>query len=108
MLDSSSIAQMSEMSMASDVTMTIMRFIPGVFWHVGVNTTLLEQLYYMVFQRFDRSSGRPVVIPKLRNKAYLGAKALLYLAIQHKRISDESDKAVFKLISSRHPIVTRA
>ena len=58
-----------------------------------------------VLECFDRSSGSPVVIPKLRNKAYLSAKALLHLAIQRKCIGDESDKAVFKSISSRHPIM---
>ena len=104
-LDSNCIAWMFEMSMDSDVIMAIMRFIPEVVWHAGIRTIPLERLYDTVLECFDRSSGGPVVIPKLRNKAYLSAKALLHLAIQRKCIGDESDKAMFKSISSRHPIM---
>ena len=43
-----------------------------------------------------------MVIPKLRDKAYLGAKALLHLAIQRKCIGGESDNAVSESISNRH------
>ena len=46
-----------------------------------------------------------MVILKLRNKAYLSDKALLYLAIQRECISDESDEAVFKAISINHPVM---
>ena len=104
-LDSKCIAWMFEMSMDSDVIMAIMRFIPEVVWYAGIRTTPLERLYDTVLECFDRSSGHPVVIPKLRNKAYLSAKALLHLAIQRKCIGDESDKVMFKSISNRHPIV---
>jgi len=49
-----------------------------------------------------------VVILKFREKAYLSVKALLHLAIQHKRIGDESGKAAPKPILSRYcPIVIR-
>jgi len=99
---------MSEMSMDPDVIMATMRFIPEVVWHAGINTTLSERLYYTVLECFDRSSGRPVVTPKLRNKAYLSVKAPLHdLAIQYKCIGDGPGKAVFDSISSRHPIMTR-
>ena len=104
-LDSNCIAWMFEMSMDADVIMAIMRFIPEVVWHAGIRTTPLEKLYDTVLECFDRSTGHPAVIPKLRNKAYLSAKALLHLAIQRKCIGDDSDKAMFKLISSRHPVM---
>ena len=52
-----------------------------------------------VLECFNRSSGRPVVIPRL------SAKALLHLAVQRKCIGDESDKAMFKSICSRHPVM---
>ena len=42
-LDSNCIAWMFEMSMNSDVIMTVMRLIPGVVWHAGINTTLSER-----------------------------------------------------------------
>jgi len=66
-LDSNCIAWMFEMSMDTDVIMVIMRFIPEVVWYAGIRTTSLERLYDTVLECFDRSSGRPVVIPKLRN-----------------------------------------
>jgi len=98
---------MFEMSMDTDIIMAIMRFVPEVVWHASIRTTPLERLYDTVLECFDRSSGRPVVIPKLRNKAYFSAKALLHLAIQRKCIGHESDKAVFKAISNRHPVMGR-
>ena len=104
-LDSNCIAWMFQMSMDADVIMAIMRFIPEVVWHAGIRTIPLERLYDTVLECFDRSSCRPVVIPKLRNKAHLSAKALLHLAIQRKCIGDESDKAVFKAISCRYPVM---
>ena len=82
-LDSNCIAWMFQMSMDTDVIMAIMRFIPEVVWHAGIRTIPLEWLYDTVLECFDRSNGRPVAIPKLRNKAYPNAKALLHLAIQH-------------------------
>jgi len=104
-LDSNCIAWMFKMSMDPDVIMNIMRFIPDVGWHAGIRTTPLEQLYDTMVEYFDSSTGRPVVIPKLRDKAYLNAKALLHLAIQRQRIDDESDKALFRSISTRHSIM---
>ena len=105
MLDSNCIAWMFEMSMDSDVIMAIMRFIPEVVWHAGIQTIPLERLYDTVVECFDRSSGRPVVIPKLRNKAYLSAKALLRLVIQRKCIGDELDRAAFESICRQHSIM---
>ena len=104
-LDSKCIAWMFKMSMDSDVIMAIMKFIPDIVWHAGIRTIPLERLYDTVLECFDHSTGRPVVIPKLKNKAYLSAKALLHLAIQRKCIGDESDQALFESVSSRHHIM---
>ena len=101
-LDSNCIARLFQMSTDADVSMAIMKFIPEVVWHPGIPTTPLERLYDTVLECFDHSSGHPVVIPKLRDRAYLSAKALLHLGIQRKCIGDESDRAVFKSISDRH------
>ena len=101
-LDSSCIALMFKMSMDADVTM---KFIPEIAWHAGIQSIPLEKLYDTMFGCFDRSVGYPTAIPKLRNKAYLSAKAFLHVAIQRKCIGDESDNAVFESISSRHQIM---
>jgi len=87
--------------MDTDVIMRILRFIPEVVWHADIRTTPLERLYDTLFECFDHSSGHPVVIPKLRNKAYLGAKALLHLTIQRKCIGNENGDA-FVPISNKH------
>ena len=104
-LVSNCVAWMFQMSMDGDVIMAIIRFIPEVVWHAGIRTIPLERLCNTVLECFDRSNDRPVVILKLRNKAYLSAKALLHLAIQRECIGDESDKAVFEAISINHPVM---
>jgi len=59
----------------------------------------------MAFECFDHSTERPVVISGLRNKVCLGAKVLLHLAIQRKRVCDEADEAARSFIPSRYPIM---
>ena len=87
------------MQIDADVSMAIIRFIPEVVWHAGIRTIPLERLYDTVLECFDYSSGRPLVIPKLRDMTYLSARALVHLAIQPKCIGNDSDGAVFKSIS---------
>lgn len=104
LLDSGCIAWMLEVSMDANVIMDIMRFIPEVVLYAGIRTAPLERLYGMVLECLDRSSGRLVVIPKLRDKAYPSTKALFHFTIQHKCVSNKSDKMVFNSISHRHQI----
>ena len=104
-LDSKCIAWMFDKSTDADVFMAIMRFIPEVVWYADIRTTPLERLYDTVLECFDPSSGHPVVPPKLRNKAYLSARALLHLAIQRKCIDNASDEGVFKAISDKYKIM---
>ena len=101
-LDSNCISWMSEKIMDEDSVLDIMKFIPEVVWHPGIRSAPLEKLYNFVVECFDYSSGRPVVISKLKKKAYLCAKALLHVAVQRKCLGRESDKAVFDSISRRH------
>ena len=101
-LDSNCITWMFDKSTDEDVVLDIMKFIPEVVWHPGILTTPLERLYDTVLECVDFSSGSPVVVPKLKSKAYLSAKALLHLAVQRKCIDDEFNTAVFKSIAGRH------
>ena len=102
LLDSHCIAWMFKISMGTDVIMAILRFIPEVVWHASIRTIPLERVYDTLVQCFDRSSGHSIVIPKLKDKAYLAAKALLHLTIQRKCIGGDCDADVFKSISDRH------
>ena len=104
-LDSDCIALMFSMPMEIDVTMAILRFIPEIAWHAGIQATPLEMVYETFLECFDRSSGRPILKPALRDMAYLSAKALLHIGIQRKCAGNEFDEAVLKSISSRHPAV---
>ena len=101
-LDSNCITWMSEKVVDEDAVLGIMKFIPEVVWHPGIKTTPLGKLYDALLECFDCSSGRPVMITKLKEKAYLCAKALLHVAVQRKCIVCESDKSIFDSISNRH------
>ena len=98
MLDSDRITWLFEKSRDTKIIMAIVRVIPEIIWHSGIETTPLGRLYDIVLECFDYSSKPPVVIPTLREKAYLSAKALVHLAIQRMDI----DREVFRSISSRH------
>jgi hypothetical protein len=102
LLDSHCIAWMFKISMETDVIMAILRFIPEVVWYADIHITPLEKLYNTLVQCFDRSSGYSIVIPKLKDKAYLAAKAFLHVTIQRKCVGGECDADVFKSISDRH------
>lgn len=101
-LASNSITWMFEVSIDTEF---IADFVTEIVWHTGIQTTPLERLYNTILKCFDHSSECPGVIPKLRNKAYLSAKALFHLAIQRKCISDGPDEAIFKSILNRHLIM---
>ena len=107
-LDSECIVRIFEISTDTDVIQANMKFIPEIFWHAGIRKTPLERLYTTVLECFDRSTGRLVVIPKLRNQAYLGARALIHLVIQRRCFGDGSDQAVLESISARHQIMGSA
>jgi hypothetical protein len=89
--------------MDTDIIVRIMMFIPEIVWHGGIRRTIpLEMLYDRVLECFNYSSGKPVVILKHRDMAYLSAKAFLHLAIQRKCFDD---KDVLEPISSKHSIM---
>ena len=100
-LDSRCIAWMFEMCIDADFIMAIMKFIPEVVWHTGTRAVPLEKLYDTLFGCFDCSSGSPILIPKLKDRAYTSAKALLHFSIQQKSLGDGSGD-LFKSISKRH------
>ena len=106
-LDSKCVAWMFEMSMDPDVILDVMTFIPEIIWHDGIKTTPFEILYDIVLKcfDFDYSPDGPVLIPKFKNQAYLGAKALLHLCIQRKCMGNESDVARFHRGLRRHPTI---
>ena len=99
-LDSDRIAWMSEMSMETDVATAIAGFIPEIVWHADTRAVPLEMLYDMVLKCFDRSSGRPILKPGLRDRAYLSAKALVHVGIRHRCAGDASQNVAFNSIKN--------
>lgn len=70
--------------------------------HPNIHAVPLKRLYKTLTENFCTLFGRTVVIPKLEEKAYFSAKALLYAAVQCKYKGNESDKAAFDYISSQY------
>ena len=95
--DIESIFWLLRRSTSAEVTMAIAGLVPELSWHTGIANTPLIQLYCTMIEYFNFSSGRPVVIPGLREKAYLSAKAVLHLAVQRRGIESERDD--FRFIS---------
>ena len=91
-LDSNCIAWMFKMCTDPDFIMAIMKFIPEIVWHTNIGDVPLEKLYDTFVGCFDYLSGRHVLIPKLEDKAYLSAKALLHLCVQRNCIGGGSKK----------------
>ena len=100
-LDSNCIAWMFKMCTDADFVIAIMKFIPEVVWHADIHNVPLEKLYDTFVGCFDCSSGCHVLIPKLKDKAYLSAKALLHLAVQRKCIGGGSNEH-FESISEKY------
>ena len=105
MVDSSCIAWMFEMPMDMDVTAAIAGFIPEIIWHTDTQPIPLERLYNIFLKCFDHSSGHPILKPALRNHAYLSAKALIHVGIQHKCIGDRSGNLEFESIMDQHLVM---
>ena len=57
-LDSKCIAWMFKMSINPDTIMAIMKFIPEIVWHTGIQTTPLERLYVLGFCLYPINPGR--------------------------------------------------
>lgn len=101
-LDSSCIVWMFEKPMDTDVTVAVTMFIPEIVWHTGISVAPLEKLYDTVLECFDRSSGRLVLQPAFKDRAYLSAKAFLHMYIQRRCFGNGFEQAAFDSISNRH------
>ena len=92
-LDARCIDRLFEMSTNTDVTTSIMGFIPEVIWHSGVKKIPLQRIYNTLVDCFDFSGAHPVVVPKSRDIAYLSAKAFVHIALQRRCITQHEEHA---------------
>ena len=102
-VDTECVAWLSQRSRSTEAVMAIAGLIPEITWHDSMGPSPLKQLYDVMLECFDSSSEPPALIPKLRKKAYLSAKALLHLAVQRKGI--ESERDAFQSISAKHRFI---
>ena len=86
-LDARCIGRMFIMSTDSDVVSAIMDFIPEIIWHGGIKDVPLKRIYGILMDCFDFSGPSPVVIPKLRDVAYLSARAYVHIELQRRCIT---------------------
>ena len=103
-LDARCIDCLFEISTDVDVVITTMDFIPEVVWHSGIKNVPLKRIYDTLVDCFDFSGPHPVVIPKLRDIAYLSAKAFIHIDLQRCCITryQEHEQDSWKTLCANH------
>ena len=107
-LDARCISRMFVMSTDSDVTTSIMDFIPEIVWHGGIKSVPLRRIYGILMDCFDLSGPSPVIIPELRDVAYLSAKAFAHIELQRRAITQhgEHKQDSWKALCAEHPLLS--
>ena len=97
-------------STGADVITPVMGFIPEVIWHNGIKDVPLKRIYGILTECFDFSGLHPVVIPGLRDVAYLSAKAFAHVELQRRCITqyEEHKKKSWKDLCAKHPLLSSA
>jgi len=104
-LDARCITRMFIMSTDTDAVTSIMDFIPEIVWHGGIKAVPLDRIYGILMDCFDFSGPSPVVIPKLRDIAYLSARAFVHIELQRRCITryEEHKQDGWKALCAEHP-----
>jgi len=104
-LDARCISRMFVMSTDADVVTSIMDFIPEIIWHGGIKNVPLRRIYDILMDCFDLSGPNPVMIPRLRDMAYLSARAFAHIGLQRRCITkyEEHEQDSWKVLSANHP-----
>ena len=97
--DSQCVSWMFARNIDSDVSNSILGFIPEIVWHSGIQDTPLTQVYDVLLQCFSPSTeeSKPILIPHMRDKASDAAKAFVHLFIQRQCIGDEDQELIDQL-----------
>ena len=107
-LDARCINRMFVMSTDTDVIASIMDFTTEVIWHSGIKDVPLNRIYDVLMDCFDFSGPHPVVIPRLRDVAYLSARAFVHVELQRRCITqyEEHKQDSWKTLCSDHPLLS--
>ena len=103
-LDARCASRMFVMSTGTDVVTSIMDFIPEIVWHSGIKDVPLKRIYGILIDCFDLTGPRPAMIPKLRDVAYLSARAFVHIALQRRCITryEENKQDSWKALRLNH------
>ena len=107
-LDARCISRMFMMSTDVDVVTSIMDFIPEIIWHGGIKNVPLKRIYDILMGCFDLSGPSPVIIPRLRDVAYLSARAFAHIGLQRRCITqyEEHKQDSWKALCADHPLLS--
>ena len=103
-LDPRCISRMFMMSTGTDVVTSIMDFIPEIIWHSGIKDVPLRRIYGILTDCFDFTGPHPTMIPKLRDVAYLSARAFVHIPLQRRCITQygEDKQESWKALYANH------
>ena len=108
-LDARCISRMFIMSTDADVITSIMDFIPEIVWHGEIKNVPLTRIYGILMDCFDFTGPSPAVTPKLRNVAYLSARAFVHIELQRRCITqyEEHKQDSWKALCAEHTLLSR-
>ena len=107
-LDARCITRMFAMLTDPDAVTSIMDFIPEIIWHGEIKNVPLKRIHDILINCFDFSGPCPAVIPKLRDVAYLSARAFAHIALQRRCITqyEEQKQDGWKDLCASHPLLS--
>ena len=105
-LDARCITRMFVMSTDPDLSALTMDFIPEIIWHSGIKDVPLKHIHDTLIDCFNFSGPSPVLIPKLRNVAYLSARAFAHIGLQRRCITrcEEHKQDGWEALRTNHPL----
>ena len=80
-----------------ETTSVVLRAILRMAWRSGNHSLLLKRCYEILLRSFDIADGQPTLIPRLRNSAYLSARAFCHIFIQSGSDAQGNDKVMTSL-----------
>lgn len=80
-----------------ETTAVVLRAILRMTWRSGNHSLLLKRCYDILLQSFDIIDRQPTLIPRLRNMAYLSARAFCHIFIQSGSDAQGNDKIMTSL-----------
>jgi hypothetical protein len=80
-----------------ETTSVVLRAILRTTWRSGNHSLLLKRCYDILLQSFDIVDDQPTLIPRLRNLAYLSARAFCHIFIQSGSDAQGNDKIMVSL-----------